>query len=693
MAMKLHTNRRILPLMSVLCLSAWVGGCMGEKSDSSSSSSTPSIPTTTLVGKFLDGPTDGLVYRTSSNDTGSTDAEGQFTYAKGETITFYLGGLPLGSTTARGIITPIDLVPGGHINDDQVVNLARFLQTLDEDGNPDSKTGTSSSSTTATDTTTTATSTAAGAGITISEKAIKAATIHFHNGVDYANFFKTDGHVQGFASSTSPIDDTLATDGLQRFFKDANIFRYKKSNWIEYDTISGFLVPETFAINHLRGTIQKQTESWAVTLTPTVIYPSAPMQISTTTTTTAASTVTKPGTASLTVYYPAATSTTDTATATTTTTTSSSQTTSDFHYYDPNLNPLADGKLTFPGVSIVTQETTTTTATDTTTAATTTTTTAATTTTPTAVTTIKDVTVTGDLTVNFTGATVTMTTKTGSNGKDQGQLNIEILKSSTSNTATFTPDATSTATVSIPTSEITSLAIKATVDLETGTLSESKFSIQFANSTWQKDLNLNSVFGTWSRESDHNIIFNEMYRGLSAKADVRSWELYGIGYTNQEMVAELSGTTGAYSQLSPNRTNLKLISDSSTWNNKNVPIPLNGYIGFQLMIYDPLVRVDQLYYLSDALRAAPVVVTDTPVPTTEDKRYLNLKYQNMTDGLTLSTVLNDTSDNLTWGVSDTTAGPGMISVVFTKNAALTSSSATFETALTEHDRLVMKLVK
>ncbi|MEB3733367.1 hypothetical protein ULF88_02705 [Halopseudomonas pachastrellae] len=39
--------------------------------------------------------------------------------------------------TAKGVLTPLDLAGSTDINDPVVINIARLLQTLDEDGNPD----------------------------------------------------------------------------------------------------------------------------------------------------------------------------------------------------------------------------------------------------------------------------------------------------------------------------------------------------------------------------------------------------------------------------------------------------------------------------------------------------------------------------------------------------------------------------
>ncbi len=90
-----------------------------------------------MYGTFVDSPTEGLEYVTDTL-AGVTDVDGTFEYREGETITFYFGGTELGQTPALPLLTPIDLVPGAvDETDPEVTNIARFLQTLDEDQNPD----------------------------------------------------------------------------------------------------------------------------------------------------------------------------------------------------------------------------------------------------------------------------------------------------------------------------------------------------------------------------------------------------------------------------------------------------------------------------------------------------------------------------------------------------------------------------
>jgi len=84
------------------------------------------------TGIFLDSPVANLAYRTESI-AGFTDGEGSFNYLPDENIVFSIGNVELPSTTAKSIITPLDLFPDGAIDNRGVVNVSRLLQSLDED--------------------------------------------------------------------------------------------------------------------------------------------------------------------------------------------------------------------------------------------------------------------------------------------------------------------------------------------------------------------------------------------------------------------------------------------------------------------------------------------------------------------------------------------------------------------------------
>ena len=74
----------------------------------------------------------GLSY-VSGGQSGVTDSEGRFTYEVGETVLFSVGGVTLGETEGKSVVTPVDLVERGSSSSEPVLNTVRFLMSLDED--------------------------------------------------------------------------------------------------------------------------------------------------------------------------------------------------------------------------------------------------------------------------------------------------------------------------------------------------------------------------------------------------------------------------------------------------------------------------------------------------------------------------------------------------------------------------------
>ena len=88
----------------------------------------PDPPPATSVGVFIDSPVEGLTYQSNTGSPGTTDAEGMFVYIVGESLTFSIGGVVLGTLPdGQPLVTPYDF-------GDAAENIARLLQTLDADG-------------------------------------------------------------------------------------------------------------------------------------------------------------------------------------------------------------------------------------------------------------------------------------------------------------------------------------------------------------------------------------------------------------------------------------------------------------------------------------------------------------------------------------------------------------------------------
>lgn len=98
------------------------------------------LRTTLCQGKFA-GPVAGLRYETPTC-SGVTDHQGMFEYRDGEVVVFSVGSVVLGTARGAERLTVADIVArvDGNIDklaDPGLTNIARFLFTLDRDGNPD----------------------------------------------------------------------------------------------------------------------------------------------------------------------------------------------------------------------------------------------------------------------------------------------------------------------------------------------------------------------------------------------------------------------------------------------------------------------------------------------------------------------------------------------------------------------------
>lgn len=134
-------------LLSAAIISALAGcGGGGSSSDGAVSpgnglnNNKPTIPDTgenqnkPLIGKFTDSAVSNIAYVVhDQNDKqlieGLTNEKGEFEYFPTSTITFKVGSITLGTTAAKSDVTPVDLP--------SPLKVAQFLQSIDQDGNPD----------------------------------------------------------------------------------------------------------------------------------------------------------------------------------------------------------------------------------------------------------------------------------------------------------------------------------------------------------------------------------------------------------------------------------------------------------------------------------------------------------------------------------------------------------------------------
>lgn len=89
-------------------------------------------------GKFVDAPVEGLTYTTSTGVNGTTDNEGNFRYYLGDSVTFSLGSITFPPITPTGtIVSPVDLVGASSPSDPSAIAVARIIQSVDGDGDPE----------------------------------------------------------------------------------------------------------------------------------------------------------------------------------------------------------------------------------------------------------------------------------------------------------------------------------------------------------------------------------------------------------------------------------------------------------------------------------------------------------------------------------------------------------------------------
>jgi hypothetical protein len=114
--------KKVLRSAAVLVTAIFLSAC-------SSTSDHPKV----AVGIFTDGPVYGLSY-VSVGQSGTTGADGSFTYEVDNTVRFFVGGVTIGKAAAKSQMTPVDLaktlVPTANASNQCVVNIVRFLMSI-----------------------------------------------------------------------------------------------------------------------------------------------------------------------------------------------------------------------------------------------------------------------------------------------------------------------------------------------------------------------------------------------------------------------------------------------------------------------------------------------------------------------------------------------------------------------------------
>ncbi len=89
------------------------------------------------TGRFADSAVQGLEYTTTpGGNSGATSANGAYSFTAGDTVTFSLGDITLGSAIAiESTLFPKDIADGA--SGVKTAKIAQLLQSLDADNNPD----------------------------------------------------------------------------------------------------------------------------------------------------------------------------------------------------------------------------------------------------------------------------------------------------------------------------------------------------------------------------------------------------------------------------------------------------------------------------------------------------------------------------------------------------------------------------
>ncbi len=134
---------------------------------------------TTGTGYYLDSAVAGVNY-TCGSQTGTTGANGAFTFEKGKDCTFSAAGIPLKTVSAGALTNQAKIVENN-------VTVARFLQSIDTDGN-------------------------ASNGIQITGKVLKALTTALKNNDINKTVPKTTTHLQVVVDQIKQQDTTFKGD-------------------------------------------------------------------------------------------------------------------------------------------------------------------------------------------------------------------------------------------------------------------------------------------------------------------------------------------------------------------------------------------------------------------------------------------------------------------------------------------------
>lgn len=135
---KNNVIRRILAVFLIAIITA-CGGSGSTDVSTEPTTENQTAPTNTpvivpLTGVFIDSAIGNIDYVTETQ-SGVTNETGEFQYIADEQVTFSIGSLIFPSISAKHVVTLLDIAGETNPRSDSVVNMARLLQSLDNDGN------------------------------------------------------------------------------------------------------------------------------------------------------------------------------------------------------------------------------------------------------------------------------------------------------------------------------------------------------------------------------------------------------------------------------------------------------------------------------------------------------------------------------------------------------------------------------
>ncbi|OUS30899.1 hypothetical protein A9Q99_05150 [Gammaproteobacteria bacterium 45_16_T64] len=119
-------------LLTTICMTFYLSACGGGGGGSSSGTD----ESTGLTGVIFDSPIGNMAYDSGTHQ-GVTNADGEYLYEEGESVVFSLGNYTFSGVSGKSVLSIIDLLGDEDINED-TVNLARFLQSIDSEDDDDS---------------------------------------------------------------------------------------------------------------------------------------------------------------------------------------------------------------------------------------------------------------------------------------------------------------------------------------------------------------------------------------------------------------------------------------------------------------------------------------------------------------------------------------------------------------------------